>query len=64
MLLCRGKGRECSEVPALAGLGIFLARIEAIFTRFQFANHAEKMPAVLLVVGGFLAKRLKIRVGN
>ena len=30
---------ESAEVFALAGLGIYFARIETIFTRFQFSNH-------------------------
>ncbi len=37
-LLERGKG---AQVAAFAGAGIFLARIDAKFSGFEFANHAD-----------------------
>jgi hypothetical protein len=39
VLLCRASGAEGSEIPALAGLGVFLPRVQAIFTGLQFSNH-------------------------
>ena len=35
-LLARSEG---SEVALLAGFGIFLARVQTVFTGLQFANH-------------------------
>ena len=37
-LFTRGKG---TEVAALAGGGILLAGVEAVFTGFEFANHTK-----------------------
>ena len=35
--------RKCAQVFALAGFLILLARVEAVFARFQFADHAAEM---------------------
>ena len=39
VLLGRVPAREGAEVPALAGLGVLLARIEAVLARFKLADH-------------------------
>lgn len=39
MFLRRGAGLECAEVAALAGLGILLARVEAVTAGRKFATH-------------------------
>ena len=41
MGLCLFQGRKSSQVAALAGLAVLLARIEAILARLQFANHFD-----------------------
>ena len=44
-LLARGEG---TQIPALAGLGIFLARVQPILSRLKFANHDSLRIAPLL----------------
>ena len=43
VLLRRSQRRKRPKVPLLPSLGIFLSRVQAILTRFQFADHANKM---------------------
>ena len=37
--LSRVSCREGPEISTFAGLGIFLTRVQAILSRFQFPNH-------------------------
>ena len=41
MLLRRRAAVEGAEIAALAGLGIELAGVEAVFAGFEFADHGE-----------------------
>ena len=54
MLLRRRARLERAEVAALAGLGIFLARIEPVFAGSEFADHCSS--------ANFL--RLKYQIAN
>jgi hypothetical protein len=42
VLLCALQRRKCTQVPALAGLRISLARVKPILTRLKLANHAAE----------------------
>lgn len=42
VLLCRRQRRKCSQISSFPGLRIFLSRVQAELTRFQFANHEQK----------------------
>jgi hypothetical protein len=44
MFLRRGKIVERSEIAALAGLGVFLARIKTVFAGSQLADHDLSFP--------------------
>src|SRR5438477_9493843 len=48
MLFGSAASSECSQVSALAGLRILLARVEAVFAGFQLAYHAcpQRVPSV------------------
>jgi hypothetical protein len=39
VLFGRGPGTKRAEIPALAGFGVWLARVQPILTGFQFADH-------------------------
>lgn len=43
VFLRSGEGRKRPEILALAGLGVLLARIQAKFSGFEFANHETEM---------------------
>ena len=45
--LGRAPGGECSKIPPLSGLGILLARVQAIFAGFKFSNHRIRNPSQL-----------------
>ena len=45
MLLCRRARLERAEVTALAGLGIFLARIEPVFAGGELSDHDDRVCA-------------------
>jgi hypothetical protein len=46
VLLGRVSRGERAEVPTLAGFGVFLARVQTIFTSVQFPNHKRILPFV------------------
>jgi hypothetical protein len=39
MLRCGGAGRKGPQIAAAASLWVFLSRVQAILSGFQFANH-------------------------
>lgn len=41
MFLSGGQSWKSPKIPALAGLGIFLARIESKLTAGEFADHGQ-----------------------
>lgn len=41
MFLCSRAGIERAEIPALAGFGVFLRRIQTILTGFEFSDHKK-----------------------
>src|SRR5690348_11625003 len=49
VLLGGAARRERAEIAAPAGLRIDLARVEAVFARFQLANHDGLRPRMVLV---------------
>ena len=42
---------ECAQIAAFPALGIFLARVESILTRFQFSDHGSASYADNMVYG-------------
>jgi hypothetical protein len=45
--LCRLSARECSQIPALAGLRTLLSRVKTVFTTLEFSNHAEPPSGII-----------------
>jgi hypothetical protein len=57
---------ECPQVPAAAGFGVFLPRVESILARFEFPDHCfflnpkDAVPDFLLPASAFVpASRLQ-----
>jgi hypothetical protein len=44
MFFSRSAGIKCPKVLSLAGLGIFLARVQPVFARLQFPYHVKTQP--------------------
>ena len=47
MLFSSSARIECSKIFSLAGFGIFLARVQAVFARLQFPYHVTQSPILV-----------------
>ena|SRR5437588_5805227 len=45
--LCRLSARECSKIPALAGLRTLLPRVKTVFTTLELSNHTEPPSGII-----------------
>jgi hypothetical protein len=50
VFLCCRFGRERAQIPALSCFRIFLPRVQTIFTRLKFSDHAALMPTPSLLI--------------